>query len=295
MPLLAVQVPCTAGIHEKMAPAPASFGLPTIKTIATGHPAKISKGALVDKRQFLAATAVGAVALPAQVLAQQTPKAARSPVLLTVTGAVGKGNRGAFDPVLDQMMGKQKIKFDKAHAFDFAALAALPAVSIRPTLEYDSKPHALKGPLLTDVARAAGAPMEGLRFLLRAVDGYNVILSLADARKYRFIVVEVQPDRSRQELLQLRRLRLAETFLWRSHLVHAALVHEDHAVADLAREVHLVRDHQQRHAFLGQGFHHAQHLAHQLRVQRAGDLVAQQHGRLHGQRAGDGHALLLPA
>ncbi|MBK8071729.1 MAG: molybdopterin-dependent oxidoreductase [Ramlibacter sp.] len=142
----------------------------------------------MDKRQFLAATAVGAVALPAQVLAQQTPKAARSPVLLTVTGAVGKGNRGAFDPVLDQMMGKQKIKFDKAHAFDFAALAALPAVSIRPTLEYDSKPHALKGPLLTDVARAAGAPMEGLRFLLRAVDGYNVILSLADARKYGFIV-----------------------------------------------------------------------------------------------------------
>ncbi len=142
----------------------------------------------MDKRKFLAASAIGAAALPAQVLAQQTPKAARGPVLLTVTGAVGKGNRGAFDPVLDQMMGKQKIKFDKAHAFDFAALAALPAVSIRPTLEYDSKPHALKGPLLTDVARAAGAPMEGTRFLLRAVDGYNVVLSLADARKYRFIV-----------------------------------------------------------------------------------------------------------
>ena len=142
----------------------------------------------MDKRKFLAASAIGVAALPAQVLAQQTPKAARGPVLLTVTGAVGKGNRGAFDPVLDQMMGKQKIKFDKAHAFDFAALAALPAVSIRPTLEYDSKPHALKGPLLTDVARAAGAPTEGTRFLLRAVDGYNVVLSLADARKYRFIV-----------------------------------------------------------------------------------------------------------
>ena len=142
----------------------------------------------MDKRKFLAASAIGVAALPAQVLAQQTLKAAHGPVLLTVTGAVGKGNRGAFDPVLDQMMGKQKIKFDKAHAFDFAALAALPVVSIRPTLEYDSKPHALKGPLLTDVARAAGAPTEGTRFLLRAVDGYNVVLSLADARKYRFIV-----------------------------------------------------------------------------------------------------------
>jgi hypothetical protein len=41
--------------------------------------------------------------------------------------------------------------------------------------------------------------------------------------------------------------------------------------------------------------HHAQHLAHQFGVQRAGDLVAQQHGRLHGQRARNGHALLLAA
>jgi hypothetical protein len=65
--------------------------------------------------------------------------------------------------------------------------------------------------------------------------------------------------------------------------------------ADLAREVHLVRDHQQRHALVGQALHHLQHLAHQLGVQRRGDLVAQQHAGLHRQRAGDRHALLLAA
>ena len=37
------------------------------------------------------------------------------------------------------------------------------------------------------VARAAGAP-EGSRLLLRAVDGYSVVLPMSDAVKYRFIV-----------------------------------------------------------------------------------------------------------
>ncbi len=58
----------------------------------------------------------------------------------------------------------------------FAALATLPAVKIRPTLEYDGRPHTLKGPLLTDVARAAGVATETVyshfsskRVLLQAV------------------------------------------------------------------------------------------------------------------------------
>ena len=65
--------------------------------------------------------------------------------------------------------------------------------------------------------------------------------------------------------------------------------------ADVAREAHLVRDHHQRHALGGQLLDHLQHLVDQLRVERRGDLVAQQHRGLHGQRAGDGHALLLAA
>ncbi|MBP6483634.1 MAG: molybdopterin-dependent oxidoreductase [Rhodoferax sp.] len=141
----------------------------------------------MKKRDFLWATAIGAAALPAHAAAQQVPKSLKGPAILTVSGLIGKGNRGALDPALDQMMVKQKIKFDKAHAFDFASLAAMPAVTIKPTLEYDGKVHTLRGPLLANVARAAGAP-EGSRLLLRAVDGYSVVLPLGDAVKYRYIV-----------------------------------------------------------------------------------------------------------
>ena len=86
-------------------------------------------------------------------------------------------------------MAKQKVSFTKAYGFDFAALTALPAVSIKPTLEYDSKPHVLKGPLLVDVMRACGVAVAAkTHFFLRAIDGYAAQVSAADAAKYRFIV-----------------------------------------------------------------------------------------------------------
>jgi hypothetical protein len=66
-------------------------------------------------------------------------------------------------------------------------------------------------------------------------------------------------------------------------------------VADLLGKAHLVGHAHHRHAFLGQLHHHVQHLAHHLGVERAGGLVEQHHDRVHAQRAGDGHALLLAA
>jgi len=86
------------------------------------------------------------------------------------------------------MMGKQKLNFSAAHAFDFAALTALPVVRIQPTLEYDSKPHKLSGPSLASVLRAAGVTGQAGKLAMRAVDGYAPVISLADAAKYRFIV-----------------------------------------------------------------------------------------------------------
>jgi hypothetical protein len=140
----------------------------------------------MEKRTFLAAlAATGAV--PA--LAASTKHTRRGPTLLTVTGAIPQANRGRFDPVADQMMFKQKLSFDKAWAFDYAALAALPAVTIKPTLEYDSKVHTLAGPLLTEVLQAAGVGVtDGTRITLRAVDGYAVAITGAQARRQRFIV-----------------------------------------------------------------------------------------------------------
>lgn len=152
-----------------------------------------NQGLSMDKRQFLAAAALAGTGFPvasgAQTGGHSAGTAASGPGVLTLGGAIGAVNRGPIDPVRDQLMVKHKVSFEKAHVFDFAAITRLPAVTIKPTLEYDGKPHTLKGPLLTDVVRAAGGPTaDGARLMMRAVDGYVAPLTLADARKYRFIV-----------------------------------------------------------------------------------------------------------
>jgi hypothetical protein len=141
----------------------------------------------MDKRSFLAATVMGGVALAQP--ARAAGGAAQSPVLLTVSGEIGKGNRGPVDPLLDQMMVKQKVAFTKAHTFDFAQLAAMPRTTVKPTLEYDNKRHTLAGPLLADVVRAAGVKSDAaVRLSMRAVDGYSPVITLAEARRLGFIV-----------------------------------------------------------------------------------------------------------
>ena len=141
----------------------------------------------MNKRHFLS-TATVAGLLPAGAAAAARPLP-QGPGLLTISGALARSNRGPLDPALDQMLVKHGVKFDKAWVFDAAALQRLPAVRIRPTLEYDAKVHALAGPLLNTVLEAAGvAPASEVMLSLRAVDGYAVALSLADARSYRMIV-----------------------------------------------------------------------------------------------------------
>ena len=141
----------------------------------------------MDKRQFLVAGSLGAASV---LQAQAAPKNLRTgPGLLTVIGAIPRGNRGPIDPAMDQWMVKQSIKFDKAWEFDFAMLTQMPAVSIQPTVEYDAKMHTLSGPLLSSVVEAAGVSAgASVMLTMRAVDGYAVAVSLADAKRYRMIV-----------------------------------------------------------------------------------------------------------
>lgn len=141
----------------------------------------------MKKRAFLGAT-LAASALPG-VLPAAAAAPVPGPALLTISGAITRPNRGARDPALDQMMAKHKVDFARAHALDFASLLRLPAHTIRPTLEYDGKAHALRGPLLLDVLALAGATVRGTtRLTLRAVDGYAASISAAQARAARFIV-----------------------------------------------------------------------------------------------------------
>ena len=142
----------------------------------------------MDRRRVLIAGAAGA-ATPWPASAAGPARATAGPGLLTVAGAIGRSNRGPLDPVLDQLMVKHNTRFDKAWVFDAAMLAALPAVAIEPTLEYDSKPHKLSGPLLGTVVGAAGVAANApVTLMLRALDGYAVGVSLADAQRYRMIV-----------------------------------------------------------------------------------------------------------
>ncbi|MDD0810900.1 molybdopterin-dependent oxidoreductase [Curvibacter sp. RS43] len=141
----------------------------------------------MKKRHFLSLAGAAGALLP--TLPSQAQAASDEPVLLTVSGAVGKPNRGPLDKVIDQMMGKHGIEFSQATTFTASALAALPAVSIQPALEYDNKPHQLSGPLLTTVLQAAGVVLTPTRHIeLRAVDGYNVALSVADIQARQMMV-----------------------------------------------------------------------------------------------------------
>lgn len=141
----------------------------------------------MNKRDFVVSAGLAGL-LPAGGSIAAT-QAVRQPALLTVSGDIAKPNRGPLDPVTDQMMGKHGIQFSKAHAFDAAALQRLPSVTIKPTPEYDAKKHTLEGPSLASVLEAAGvARGSAVQLGLRAVDGYNAVISLADALAYRMIV-----------------------------------------------------------------------------------------------------------
>lgn len=143
----------------------------------------------MHKRHFVAAAALGVASPWSARAATPAAEPRTGPGLLTVAGAIPKGNRGPLDPALDQLMVKHGVKFEKAWQFDAAMLARLPAVTIKPTLEYDAKPHALRGPLLTTVVGAAGiAANAPVVLTLRAIDGYTVAVSVADANRYRMIV-----------------------------------------------------------------------------------------------------------
>lgn len=142
----------------------------------------------MDKRAFLQTMACAA-ALPDVAQAASTRCEAVGGTLLTLSGAVANANRGEIDLALDQLLTKHGVRFKKARTFDYAELAGLPPVEIRPTLEYDARPHTLRGPALTRLLELAGAASDdNARLVLRAFDGYTVELTLAEIRHRRVIV-----------------------------------------------------------------------------------------------------------
>ncbi|EIF34579.1 putative molybdopterin-dependent oxidoreductase [Burkholderia sp. Ch1-1] len=147
----------------------------------------------MNKRQFLSSAALlGASAAAAPAFGGQPVRkqaCAASPVVLTISGAIRRHNRGALDPAFDQLLAKHQVKFSEAYGLDVPFIAGMPAVTIKPTTEYDSRPHALSGPLLTNVLEHVGAPTAGsTQIVMHAVDGYAVATTLDKVRAYKFIV-----------------------------------------------------------------------------------------------------------
>ena len=80
------------------------------------------------KRALLALLVV-AGALPA--FAGDAAQPPRDMVVLTVSGLIGKTNRGPLDQKRDSLLARQKIDFAKAFAFDRAMLLALEQGTVR--------------------------------------------------------------------------------------------------------------------------------------------------------------------
>ncbi len=141
----------------------------------------------MHKRQFLTRLGLAGM-LPAGAALAHAPDTPQ-PTLLTVSGSVERANRGPLNPVSDLLAAKQGVQFNQARTFDARTLQQLRAVSISPTVEYDQRRHTLEGPLLTDVLAIAGvAPHRNATLVLRAVDGYNATLTVADAARYGMII-----------------------------------------------------------------------------------------------------------
>lgn len=112
------------------------------------------------------------------LLATALPAFAQGPVMLTVTGAVEKPNRGPVDPALDKLFVFNDVSFKKAREFDIDALAALPQVTVRADFPKGGPEASFTGPLLADLLAASGA--EGRSVTIQAMDGYAVEASFAE-------------------------------------------------------------------------------------------------------------------
>jgi hypothetical protein len=92
-------------------------------------------------------------------------------VLLTVSGMIGKTNRGPLDERRDSVLALQKIDFESAFEFDRDMLLKLPqgTVTAQPP-EFD-KPATFSGPRLSELLGQVEAAKVKVTFM--AFDGYS--------------------------------------------------------------------------------------------------------------------------
>ncbi len=120
------------------------------------------------------------------VAAVHAAEAPKGMVILTIAGAIGEANRGPVDAFEDGFFKYQERKFDKAFAFDREMLEALPQREITAKATNWTKPYTLKGPLVADVLKLAGAERKGATFY--ALDGYGVALTAEELAAHEWVL-----------------------------------------------------------------------------------------------------------
>ena len=110
----------------------------------------------------------------------------RDMVVLTVSGLIGKTNRGPFDPKRDSMLALQKADFKNAFAFDRATLLSLPQGTVTVTTNEIETPVTFSGPLLGEVLGYLEAAQVRTNFV--ALNGYTGWLDPDDIKSSDWIL-----------------------------------------------------------------------------------------------------------
>jgi hypothetical protein len=103
-------------------------------------------------------------------LAGSEPGTPRDMVLLTVSGPLGKTNRGPVDAKRDVLLAEQKAEFKSAFEFDRAMLLALPQATVTGQPNTFAKPASLSGPRLRELLESLEAAKLKVTFI--ALDGF---------------------------------------------------------------------------------------------------------------------------
>jgi hypothetical protein len=130
-------------------------------------------------------TLAGALAMtPAAALSAN--HAAAGPVVLTVTGKIGKTNRPAFDETQDLFFKYHERTFPGAFEFDLAMLEALGTAKAEVAYSGWPRPVNVEGPPLREVLSAAGVESGSIR--ITALDGFATELDFSSLAEQDWIV-----------------------------------------------------------------------------------------------------------
>ncbi len=135
----------------------------------------------VSRRGSLVGLFAGAAAIPFATPSRGASAFDCGLVVLTIGGLISVPNRPPFNEKKDRFFQHNNLDFEKARAYTFADLLALPQ-EVVPVVE-ESGEIVFKGPRLQEVLAVAKPPSEAKTVRLSALDGYAAEIPLAAVDK----------------------------------------------------------------------------------------------------------------